>query len=108
MADKQRNIDTLFDQNFNERKNATIEEAVLADKKLHIGKSTIASYEANQVIVKTENSGDGFLILTDVYYPTWHVQIDGMESRVYRADYVLRGVFIPKGNHTIRFYDTIF
>jgi hypothetical protein len=72
------------------------------------GKSEITNYSENKVIIKTSNEGEGFLILTDTYYPTWHVKIDGKESKIYLTDFNFRGVIIPKGEHEVVFYDTLF
>jgi len=50
--------------------------------------------------------GEGFLILSDVYYPGWKVYVDGIEEKIYRADYLLRAVHLPPGFHQVRFvYD---
>lgn len=107
----QRNLEILFDPNFNLRESATIDEIIsppVNTTSFAQGKSTIISYRENEVLLKTENSANGFLLLTDVYYPTWRVQIDGKDVKVYRADYVFRGVFVPIGSHVVRFYNTLF
>lgn len=108
LPDKKQNITKLFANDFNVRESATVEEKGIDSQSLTIGKSEIISYSANEILLKTQNTGDGFLILTDTYYPTWHVQIDGKDTKLYRADYTLRGIFVPKGNHVIRLYDTLF
>lgn len=72
------------------------------------GQSEIVSYSENKVVIKTENRGKGFLVLTDTFYPTWHVKIDGRETKIYRTDFDFRGVIVPKGRHTVEFYDTLF
>lgn len=73
-----------------------------------LGQVNITKYEENTVVVKTNNTGNGFLVLTDSFYPTWHAKIDGKETRIYLTDYNFRGIIIPKGVHTIEFYDTLF
>lgn len=45
-----------------------------------------------------------YLLLSDTYYPGWHVQVDGRESELLRADYTLRAVFVPAGDHLVRFH----
>jgi uncharacterized membrane protein YfhO len=72
-----------------------------------VGSAKIVEYQENKVIVDTQNQAEGFLILTDSYYPTWHVTIDGKEAKIYRTDYNFRGVIVPKGEHSLEFYISI-
>ncbi len=73
-----------------------------------VGNARITDYSANKIVVETSNEGDGFLILTDAYYPTWHVKINEKENTIYRADHVFRGIYVPAGRNTIVFYNSIF
>ncbi len=73
-----------------------------------MGETDVVYYSENKVIVETVNSGMGFLVLTDSYYPTWHVTVDKVEAKIYRTDYNFRGVIIPEGKHKIEFYNSLF
>ena len=43
-----------------------------------------------------------FAVFSEVYYPEgWKVFIDGTRADYVKTDYVLRGMFIPAGNHEI-------
>jgi hypothetical protein len=43
-----------------------------------------------------------FAVFSEVYYPKgWNVFIDGTKANYVKTDYVLRGMFIPAGNHQI-------
>jgi len=45
-----------------------------------------------------------FAVLSEVYYPLgWNAFIDGQKVDYVKTDYVLRGMFIPAGNHEIEF-----
>jgi hypothetical protein len=55
------------------------------------------------VKVGTRSSAVSFLVLSDVFYPGWSVTIDGSPARLYQANYVLRGVVVPAGEHVITF-----
>lgn len=45
-----------------------------------------------------------FAVFSEVYYPKgWNAYIDGNKADYVRTDYVLRGMFIPAGNHNIQF-----
>ncbi|MEC8247872.1 MAG: YfhO family protein, partial [Bacteroidota bacterium] len=47
---------------------------------------------------------DGFAVFSENYYKNgWQVQIDNAVVPQYNVNYVLRGLKIPKGNHTIVF-----
>ena len=54
------------------------------------------------VSVKTDQPG--FLVLSEVYYPEWKACIDGKSTKIYRADYTLRAVYVPAGEHKIEMY----
>ena len=73
------------------------------------GNATIVSYTPENVVITTQNVGEGYLILTDAWYPTWRVMVDGRDqSHIDKTDGAFRGVVIPAGNHTVVFYDTLF
>lgn len=57
----------------------------------------------NEVSVKTKTSSSAFLVLTDQFYPGWHAYIDGKETPIYCTNYLMRGVFLPAGDHQIEF-----
>jgi hypothetical protein len=53
--------------------------------------------------VRTSSRTASFLVTSDVYYPGWHASVDGKKVKLYQADYVLRGVEVPAGQHLVRF-----
>lgn len=74
---------------------------------LSVGNVKIVNYTENTVSLETKNKGNGFMVMSDAYYPTWKVFIDGKESKIYKTNHAFRGVYIPKGNHSIIFKDYI-
>jgi len=63
----------------------------------------IIKYGLNEVVIDAASDDDSILVLTDTYYPGWRATIDGQETAIFPAYYLLRGVRVPPGNHTIVF-----
>ena len=64
----------------------------------------LVNYKLNHLVYKTKNTEDGFAVFSEAYYKNgWNVTIDGVEVEHYNVDYVLRGLEIPKGEHTVVF-----
>jgi hypothetical protein len=108
---KQEAINALFDLNYPLNKRATVEG--VQNKKLFksnwdLGEIQILEYQDNKITLRTKNPGEGFLVLTDSFYPNWHARIDGKMTQIYLTDYNFRGIITPKGEHTVEFYDTLF
>ena len=68
------------------------------------GQATVLAYAPHEVTVRTSApGGGGWLVLSDTYYPGWRATVDGAPARIYRADYTLRAVELPPGEHVVRF-----
>ena len=65
---------------------------------------TLDLYKPNYLKYTSNNTNNGFGVFSEMYYSKgWKASIDGKESSVYRVDYTLRGLEIPKGKHIIEF-----
>lgn len=97
-------IDKMFSINL--QNSAVVQNYKIED--LSVGISNITSYAENRVDIETQNSGDGLLVLTDSFYPTWHGLIDGKETKIFLTDFNFRGILVPAGKHKIEFVDRFF
>ena len=61
------------------------------------------SYEPERVVIETDGAGDGWLVLTDAWYPGWRATVDGAPVEITRADVLFRAVPIPAGRHRVEF-----
>jgi hypothetical protein len=62
------------------------------------------SYQPNYLVYRSSCRNDGLAVFSEIYYPKgWHAFIDGEPAPHFRANYVLRAMMIPKGEHTIEF-----
>jgi hypothetical protein len=68
-------------------------------------KITLRSYEPNKLIYDATGLKESQLaVFSEIYYDKgWNVYIDGQPSSYFRANYVLRAMIVPAGDHTIEF-----
>ncbi len=67
-----------------------------------LGTIRLTSYEPNRLVYETQSAADGVAVFSEIYYPAgWQVTIDGQPVPLVRANYVLRAVHIPAGQHTV-------
>ena len=45
-----------------------------------------------------------FLVIADSLHPNWHVQVDGNDTKLIKANGVFKGVLLPPGSHRVRFF----
>ena len=64
----------------------------------------LTSYKPNHLVYETTNANDGVAIFSEMYYKNgWKASIDGVVQPHFKANYLLRGLVIPKGTHKIEF-----
>ncbi|GGK57829.1 MULTISPECIES: YfhO family protein [Flavobacteriaceae] len=64
----------------------------------------LTSYKANELIYESNSLENQFAVFSEIYYENgWNAYVNGELKRHYRINYVLRGMVIPKGKHTITF-----
>jgi hypothetical protein len=65
---------------------------------------TIKEFTPKNLKYESQSSVDGLGVFSEIYYPKgWYAFVDGKETEIIRADYVLRALWIPAGKHEIEF-----
>ena len=98
----------LLDPKFDPAATVLLEEpppAPLPPENVSATQSTVAmtAYSNRTIQLKATMAADGFLVLSEKYYPGWQAYVDGSPTRIYKADYTLQAIFLPKGEHTVIF-----
>jgi hypothetical protein len=65
------------------------------------GTARLVDYGNERAVARVAASRRSLLVLTDVHYPGWKATVDGREAPIERVDYLLRGVAVPAGDHTV-------
>ena len=62
----------------------------------------MTSYAPNELRYRSRTHSEKAVIFSEIYYPEgWTLTIDGTPADIFRADWILRGAFIPAGEHEI-------
>lgn len=96
-------IRRIFDKDF-DLKTLILEEEI--NGKVETGgesRTELKSYTPNKIIISVTTEKPQLLFLSDNYYPGWQAFVDREETKIYRADYSFRAVFVPAGSHEIIF-----
>lgn len=64
----------------------------------------MSEYRVNLQQYKYSASAPGVAVFSEIYYPKgWSAYIDGVEAPYFRANYILRAMVLPAGEHTVEF-----
>lgn len=97
-------------QDFDPTRAVVLEETPAPDPRLSSG--SVAGKRQEAKTLNESNNGmellvravePSFLYLADTFYPGWNVYVDGIKTKIYRANYNFRAVLLPPGEHRVAF-----
>lgn len=57
----------------------------------------------NHIVINTNSNVKGVMVLADNYYPGWKAYVDGREVKIFRANFVFKGIILSEGRHQVTF-----
>lgn len=66
-------------------------------------RTEITRYSNDEITIKADMAQDGFLVLSEKYYPGWKAYVDGKGTKIFKANYIMRAVYLNKGIHKVEF-----
>ena len=101
-------LKTLADLNFDPAKTVLIDAPskdlpAAAATNENSGAVAFTSYAPKHLVFAATNSAPAVLLLNDQYDPNWSVMVDGQPAELMRCNYMMRGVYLPAGAHTVEF-----
>ena len=66
------------------------------------GEIALVEYAPNYLKYEYEAPAESFAVFSEIYFPDgWSVKVDGEDAEYFVADYILRGMELPAGKHTV-------
>jgi len=101
------NLKTLADLNFDPAKTVLISTpqkdlAAVATNE-NSGTVEFQSYAPKKIVFNADATAPSVLLLNDKYDPNWRVTVDGQPAQLLRCNFLMRGVQVPPGQHTVEF-----
>ena len=65
--------------------------------------ASLIAYEPNELKYEVNSTNGGTVVFSEIYYPGWQAYIDGEKMEHGRANYILRAMNVPAGQHVVEF-----
>jgi hypothetical protein len=100
-------LQTLADLNFDPTKSVLVDtpgvDVSTNASGVDAGSAAFKSYAPEKIFVDATATAPSILLLNDRYDPHWHVTVDGKPAELLRCNYLMQGVYLTPGTHTVGF-----
>lgn len=98
-------LKTLVDKNFDPLQTVLVSAALTATPSTNGNSGTVEfkSYSPKDIVFDTKSGTASVLLLNDKFDQNWRVTVDGKPAELLRCNFIMRGVFLPPGAHTVEF-----
>jgi len=98
-------LQTLTNAGFNPRQTVLVSTPLpapaLEGTNENSGTVEYKSYATKNIVFDTKAGMPTVLLLNDKHDPNWKVRVDGKPAELLRCNFIMRGVYLPAGPHTV-------
>lgn len=99
-------LDTLRSPSFDPARSVLLDESFSDEKPMSAatdGEVEISHYTPKRVVLATSARDRSVLLMNDRWHPDWKVSVDGVPAKLLRANFIMRGVGLSAGRHSVEF-----
>jgi len=100
VLDDARILTRIHEADFDPRTTALVETPTPCASNGEPGQAEVIRDDGNRLEARVQGGG-GLLVFSEVDYPGWRAFVDGNAVPLLRADYVLRALCVPAGDHEV-------
>lgn len=102
-TNRQKILEKLFEKDFKPLETALVEKSIpLLSTPVMLSEFVlIKEYRSDAIAFDVQAQNDRFMVISNIFYPGWHAQIDGKPVEIYRTNYLFQGIVIPPGRHVL-------
>ena len=94
--------DLLYPSQIDFKSTAIVENFDANTSRDSTSKAEVTFYTGQEITLELSRSKPGFLVISEMYYPEgWVALLDGEEVEIHKTNYMVRGIQIPEGDHTL-------
>ncbi len=105
-TDDQKTLAKLIDEDFIGNKKIIVKNNI-DQMGVNLGNDSSVSfvrYNGSDDLMKVKTDHDGFLFISDSWYPGFKAEVDGLDVPVLQANYAFRAIPVKNGTHVVRIY----
>ena len=104
VSNKDEELEKMFEESSNLENLAFSSEINFPKKESkNTGSFRFESYSDQHLALKVNVLEEAPFVISNIYYPGWRAYISGIEVPIYRVDYLLQAVIVPKGESLVEF-----
>jgi hypothetical protein len=105
-SDRRKLLENLREGTFDARRVAYVEktfDGMSAMGTDSTSSATVKERSNHRLVLSTTSSAAQMLVVSEMFYSEWKATIDGKPVETMKTNFLLRGVLVPAGKHTVEF-----